>query len=196
MIIESSKELLSHATRAKLRCPHLRGRYVGPSEGDHKLMVVGEAPGAEEEEAYAPFVGQAGRTLRAALAACELPDPYITNAVKYRPKTDSGEGNRPPEWIELMAFRPLLLAEINLVRPRCLLCLGGSAAKALSAKEELRVSHYVGKRVTVALSEHKLEVPCIITWHPSYVNHNGGVGSRAYYEFLESVKEAKRIAYL
>jgi uracil-DNA glycosylase len=93
-----------------------------------RLMVIGEAPGRDEDLAGKPFVGRAGQLLDRMLAAIELTeaDVHITNIVYWRPP-----GNRTPTPEEAQACRPFLERQIDLVAPEIILTLGGPAAKAM-----------------------------------------------------------------
>ena len=97
-----------------------------PGEGDPgaEVMLVGEAPGASEDELGRPFVGRAGRLLDELLAAAGLrrDEVYITNVVKARPP-----GNRDPKASEVAHWMPWLEAELELVRPRVIVPLGRHA---------------------------------------------------------------------
>ncbi len=96
------------------------------------LMLVGEAPGKQEEQQGRPFVGPAGKNLDEFLQAVGLERPalYITNAVKFRPtKPGKGTGlvNRTPTREEAALFRPWLMEEIAAIRPRVIATLGNTA---------------------------------------------------------------------
>jgi DNA polymerase len=126
-------------------------------------MIVGEAPGAEEDARGEPFVGQAGRLLDNMLAAIgrsREADVYIANVLKCRPP-----GNRNPEAFEVAQCSPHLLRQIDLVRPRLLLAMGRFAAQTLLATDASiaslrgRVHRYHG-------------VACIVTYHPAYLLRN------------------------
>ncbi|MCL6449991.1 MAG: uracil-DNA glycosylase [Acetobacteraceae bacterium] len=105
-----------------------RGVVFGEGPADARLMLVGEGPGAAEDELGRPFVGPAGQLLDRILAAAGLPRErvYITNVVKCRPPQ-----NRLPTPVEVEACRPWLLQQIGLVRPVVLVCLGALACQAL-----------------------------------------------------------------
>src|SRR5207248_1875622 len=108
-----------------------------PPEGspDARLGLVGEAPGETEAREGRPFVGRAGRLLDHELAAVgiERGALWISNVVKCRPTREEGGrvANRPPTMREVRAWLPLLEEELDILRPRVILCLGGIAAKAL-----------------------------------------------------------------
>jgi DNA polymerase len=93
----------------------------GEGPDDAALMIVGEAPGEEEDLSGRPFVGRAGQLLDRILMSVDLDraDVYITNLVKFRPP-----GNRNPRPDEIEAAAPVLLEQIRLIRPRILATLG------------------------------------------------------------------------
>jgi DNA polymerase len=135
-----------------------------PGEGnpEARLMLVGEGPGATEDQTGRPFVGQAGALLDQILASIELPreSVYIANIVKCRPPQ-----NRKPLPDEATACLPYLHRQIALVRPRVLLALGGTAAEWL-----LGVKRSLG-----ALREqvHRYgETPLVVTYHPAALLRN------------------------
>ncbi|MBR5010626.1 MAG: uracil-DNA glycosylase [Clostridia bacterium] len=119
----------------KLKYP---GKRLVPGEGEltARVMLIGEAPGEQEEKLSRPFVGKAGRNLDEMLALGGIPRSalYVTNTVKLRP-TSPGKGarlkNRPPAASEISDFLPLLEAEVHLIRPRLIVTLGNTPLKAL-----------------------------------------------------------------
>ncbi len=145
--------------------------YRGCTNG--ALMVVGEAPGANEDRDGLPFVGRSGKLLDEMLcnAGFDMINVYITNAVKCRPP-----GNRTPENEEIEACKSWLWGEIQLVQPRAIITAGGVPAKTLFGK--LSKSQFVLKPYL-----HKMYVPkwpepldkiilCPI-YHPSYLLQRG-----------------------
>jgi uracil-DNA glycosylase len=111
------------------------GEVFVPGRGtlrDAAIVLVGEAPGRNEEKLGFPFAGAAGRNLDALLleAALSREDIFITNLVKYRPVTAEG-GNRSPSLPESRRALPYLLEELAILAPCLVVCLGLSAAKAL-----------------------------------------------------------------
>ncbi len=100
-----------------------------------RAILVGEAPGDQEDIQGAPFVGPAGEVLTRALVDANLPrsDVYVTNAVKHFKfvRTPKRRIHQTPGSVEIGACRPWLEAELALIRPEMLVCLGGTAAKAL-----------------------------------------------------------------
>lgn len=154
----------------------LRDTMVFATGNPHaRLMLVGEAPGHDEEEQREPFVGPAGKKLNDILRAMGLQrsEVYISNICKYRPSTGphQGTGNRPPNEREIAACLPIILAEIRAIRPLCIVCLGGTAAKGL-----------LGSSGSVSsLRGHWLEcqgIPVRVTYHPSYLLRNEALSAR------------------
>jgi DNA polymerase len=102
---------------------------VGRGNPNARLLLVGEAPGAQEEVCGQPFVGRSGRLLEAMLAAAGLDserDLYIANVIKCRPP-----GNRKPSRTEIETCRPWLERQIAMVRPQLVLLVGATALEAL-----------------------------------------------------------------
>lgn len=131
----------------------------GPINAD--WMIVGEAPGAEEDRQGIPFVGRAGGLLTAMLKSVGLArdSVYVSNVLKCRPPN-----NRDPQGLEVEQCLPYLHAQIEMIQPRIILALGRFAAQALLATSEplakLRgpVHQYGAGRV-----------PLIVTYHPAYL---------------------------
>jgi DNA polymerase len=125
-------ESLAAACGACRRCGLAATRQqvvVGRGNPNARLLLVGEAPGAEEEACGQPFVGRSGRLLEAMLAAAGLDserDLYIANVIKCRPPC-----NRKPSRTEIEACRPWLERQITLVRPQLVLLVGATALEAL-----------------------------------------------------------------
>ena len=133
------------------------------------VMMVGEQPGDQEDRCGHPFVGPAGRILDQAMreAGIERSEVYVTNVVKHFKWTPAERGKRrihkKPRVSEIQACRPWLDAELELVKPAVLVCLGASAAQALLGKD-FRVSRERGKPVPSRLA------PLVIaTVHPSSI---------------------------
>lgn len=108
----------------------------GEGNARAQLMLVGEAPGRQEEEQGRPFVGQAGKNLNEFLALAEMKRGalYISNAVKFRPTKTGASGrlsNRTPAKDEIARFNPWLAEEIACVRPRVVASLGNTALRAV-----------------------------------------------------------------
>ena len=130
-----------------------------------RVMLIGEAPGHEEEKKREPFVGPAGQKLDQILLAMGLSRSavYISNIVKFRPATArQTTNNRPPSPDEIAACLPIIQAEIDLIQPACLIALGGTAATGL-----------LGTTASVTALRgqwHSYQgIPLRVTYHPSYL---------------------------
>jgi DNA polymerase len=141
----------------------------GEGPATARVMFVGEQPGDREDLAGRPFVGPAGRLLDAALerAGIDRSTVYVTNAVKHF-KWERGEKgkrriHKKPNDTEIRACRPWLEAELAVVRPRVVVCLGATAAQALLGKQ-FRVTRERGKP-----QQSELAGVVIATVHPSSV---------------------------
>jgi DNA polymerase len=143
-------------------CPNRTHAVPGEGNPQARLMLVGEGPGATEDATGRPFVGQAGQLLDTILEAIELPrkSVYITNILKCRPPQ-----NRKPLPDEVVACMPYLHRQLELIRPKVIIALGGTAGEALLGVRkglgELRgkVHRYNG-------------IPLIVTYHPAALLRN------------------------
>lgn len=124
-------------------------------------LLIGEAPGAEEDRQGEPFVGRAGKLLNAMLEAIglERDSVYIANILKCRPPN-----NRDPGQAEVIACEPYLKQQIELIRPRIILALGRIAAQNL-LKIEIPIGRMRGKRYEYA----DTNIPVVVTYHPAYL---------------------------
>ena len=162
--------------RPALSLGSLRSTMVFATGNPHaRLMLVGEAPGYEEEQQREPFVGRAGRKLNEILRAMGLrrEDVYISNICKFRPSMGERQGtsNRPPTEEEIAACLPLVMAEIRAIRPACIVCLGGTAAKGLLGSGA-SVSSLRGRDFSCQ------GIPVRVTYHPSYLLRNEALSER------------------
>jgi len=139
-----------------------------------ELMLVGEAPGAEEERQGEPFVGRAGQKLNQILKAMGVrrDEVYISNIVKFRPALpNQGESNRKPTPEEMASCVDFVRAEVDVVRPRVIVALGGTAAQGL-----LGLADSVG---VLRREFRELKgVPVKVTYHPSYLLRNAGLAEK------------------
>lgn len=159
-------EQLTAAVRTCRRCELHKTRsqgVVGVGDRSADWLIVGEAPGAEEDRQGEPFVGQAGKLLDAMLAAIDLKRGvrvYIANVLKSRPPA-----NRDPRPEEVAACLPYLERQIDLIQPKLIVALGRFAAQSLLATDNSisklrgRVHAYRG-------------VPLVVTYHPAYLLRN------------------------
>jgi DNA polymerase len=150
---------------------------VGDENAD--WLLVGEAPGAEEDQEGEPFVGQAGRLLDAMLAAIGLArdrNVYIANVLKCRPP-----GNRNPEPAEVAQCSPHLLRQVALIKPRLIVAMGRFAAQTLLATD-----------VSVASLRGRVHtyhgVPLIVTYHPAYLLRTPADKAKSWQDLLFAVR--------
>lgn len=141
----------------------------GEGSPNAAIMLVGEQPGDFEDRAGRPFVGPAGKLLDQALAEAGISrsDVYVTNVVKHFKWSPAERGKRrihkKPRDSEIQACRPWLDAELAVVKPKILVCLGATAAQALLGKE-FRVSRQRGQLIESPLAPH-----VVATVHPSSI---------------------------
>jgi DNA polymerase len=150
---------------------------AGPSGA--QLMLIGEAPGAEETRQLRPFVGRAGKNLDEFLSAVRLnrADIYITNVVKFRPYKASAKGtlsNRPPDRDEIACMKPLLFREIETVKPRVVVTLGNVPLKCLLGISATIGEHHAATVTAGALSHRFMLFPL---YHPASIIYNPALRS-------------------
>ncbi|MEM3811201.1 MAG: uracil-DNA glycosylase [Conexivisphaerales archaeon] len=152
------------------------GSRVVPGEGSvyPQIMIVGEAPGVNEEKVGRPFVGRGGKLLRNSLEKFGIRNVYITNVVKHRPPK-----NRKPKKEEISACSAFLEFEINAIKPRVILALGRTASEYFGVKS--RLSEANGKVFTVN------GIKVIACYHPAAVLRNVNLKD----EFNRAIKQAK-----
>jgi uracil-DNA glycosylase len=154
---------LKQAVPGCIACGLHKGRtqtVFGVGDENADWMMIGEAPGAEEDRLGEPFVGQAGKLLDNMLAAIGLKrgeNVYIANVLKCRPP-----GNRNPEADEVAKCTPFLKQQIALVQPKLIVAMGRFAAQTLLSSDASIAS--MRGRV------HRYEgVPLVVTYHPAYL---------------------------
>ena len=141
------------------------GKNLVFSDGnkDAKIMIVGEAPGKTEDKLQKPFVGRAGRLLDDLLGRVSLDRTkvYITNVVNYRP-----DKNRKPTPKEIKEFKKILFKHIEIIKPKCVLLLGVTAATAV-LNHEGPLSEVRGKWKNVKIINSYFDV--LTTFHPAFL---------------------------
>ncbi len=154
---------------------------------DAPVMIVGEAPGADEDQQGQPFVGRAGKLLDRMLAAAGLTERvFITNTVFWRPP-----GNRNPTVQEQAACAPFLERAIQLVQPRVLLLSGGVAAKSLLKREEGILS-LRGRWLDWTSDDGALTIPALPTLHPAFLLRQPAAKKAAWEDLLTLVSRLDR----
>jgi uracil-DNA glycosylase family protein len=161
---------LREAASGCTACPlHETGTQTVFGEGtsNAEVVFVGEQPGDQEDLQGRPFVGPAGKLLDKALedAGIDRSQVYVTNVVKHFKWQARGKRriHQKPNWSEIAACRPWLVAELEVIEPRVLVCLGATAAQALLGRD-FRVSKQRGEVVDSDLAENVLA-----TVHPSSI---------------------------
>jgi uracil-DNA glycosylase family 4 len=157
-------DTLRREVAACVKCELHKGRtqtVFGVGNPHAEIMLIGEAPGAEEDRQGEPFVGRAGKLLNAMLAAIGLQreEVFIANILKCRPPR-----NRDPRPEEVSACEPYLQRQIELVRPCILLALGRVAAQNL-----LKVDTPIGRMRGRCYEYPAPRVPVVVTYHPAYL---------------------------
>ena len=172
------KAKVAGCTDCKL-CAGRTQTVFGVGDEKSQWMLVGEAPGAEEDKVGEPFVGQAGKLLDNMLAAISLArgkNVYIANVLKCRPP-----GNRNPDPDEVARCSPHLQRQIALIQPKLILAMGRFAAQALLGTDATiaslrgRVHQYAG-------------VPLVVTYHPAYLLRTLPDKSKAWADLLFAKK--------
>ncbi len=138
---------------------------LGNGTEDADLMVIGEAPGADEDRSGIPFVGRAGQLLDRMLASIDHPRDtvYVSNIIPWRPP-----GNRTPTQEEVSLCLPFILRAIELVQPKAILLLGGSSAHALM-ESHAGITRLRGQWKTLERPNAGLSIPILATFHPAYL---------------------------
>jgi DNA polymerase len=156
-----------------------------------RIILVGEQPGDQEDLQGHPFVGPAGRVLDEALAEAGIDrsDVYVTNAVKHfhwEPRGERRLHKKPPARA-MAACKPWLEAEVDVLQPEVIVCLGATAAQSVIGREA-RVTRDRGKILSSPLCEHT-----VMTWHPSAVLRAPDATARAKMR-AELVEDLKAVA--
>jgi len=153
--------LIADCQKCKL-CEGRTNTVPGEGSATARLVVIGEGPGRTEDETGRPFVGRAGELLTKILEAIQLPrdQVFICNIVKCRPPE-----NRLPQYDEIAACLPFLYRQIELVKPKVILAMGGTAAQSLlSTKQSLG---------SLRNQIHRFRgIPVVVTYHPAALLRN------------------------
>lgn len=157
---------------------------------DAHVMLIGEAPGVEEDRQGKPFVGASGHLLDRMLAAIGLSraghgaeGAYISNILFWRPP-----GNRSPTTAEIAACLPFIRRHIELARPKILVYLGGTAAKTMLDTPQ-GIMRLRGKWYEHSTAELDHPIPALATFHPAYLLRTPGQKREAWCDFLSIKKK-------
>lgn len=156
----------------------------GDGNEQAKVLLVGEAPGADEDREGKPFVGRSGMLLNKMLASVGIDrkDCYITNILMWRPP-----GNRTPTGAEVAVCLPFLKRKIELINPEVIIALGAPAANALMDIEE-PISKIRGKWLEYSLSVSK-KIALLPTFHPAYLLRNPAQKAKSWADLLKLRKK-------
>lgn len=160
------------ACRACGLCETRTQTVFGVGNRQARLLVIGEAPGADEDREGEPFVGRAGQLLNRMLAAIGLPrqQVYIANILKCRPP-----GNRDPRPEEVLSCQPYLMRQIELIGPRLILAVGRISAQTLLGTE-LPLGRLRGRWLELGSQS----TPLRVTYHPAYLLRSPDQKARAW----------------
>ncbi len=159
---------------------------MGDGSLDADVILIGEAPGKNEDIQGLPFVGAAGKFLDQMLASAEMSrqDVYITNIVKYRPPN-----NRDPRPDEKRDFWPYLVRQIEVIRPKILATLGRHSMEYFLPGS--RISEVHGKMQSVQLGEISMII--IPLYHPAAALYNGGLRTQLIEDFMKLPKIIEKL---
>jgi len=156
------KDLKDHKSNLQKNAKNL---VVYDGNLNAKVMLIGEAPGRDEDQQGIPFVGRAGQLLNKMLLAINLQreDVYITNVVNWRPPD-----NRTPNDEEILEFLPFLQRQIDIIKPKFIFLLGGVAAKAILSTP-LALGKLRGKWHEYKSLNLDESIPTIASYHPAFL---------------------------
>jgi DNA polymerase len=174
------QELLASGVRSELAA-HATQLVMGDGNADADIVLIGEAPGKQEDEQGLPFVGASGKFLNEMLAAAGLrrEDVYITNIVKYRPPN-----NRDPLPEEKRDFWPYLMRQLEIIKPKVVITLGRHSGAAFIP--DLVISRDHGHARTVKYHDNQFLV--IPLYHPAAALYNGSMREVLIDDFLAAKK--------
>ncbi len=161
-LLEKLKRKILNVSSCELK---KNSKQIVFNDGDPQspIMIVGEGPGQKEDEIGKPFVGDAGILLNKMLEAINISRPkvYLTNVVNYRPPN-----NRKPEPSEINRYSVFLREHINIIDPKILILLGGTAMESLFG-QTLKISKERGKWKELIVNQKTYQT--ILTFHPAYL---------------------------
>ena len=179
---------LERAVKTCTLCPLHQTRtqgVFGVGNRNAQWMVIGEAPGADEDRQGEPFVGRAGQLLNSMLKAIGLPreQVFIANILKSRPPN-----NRDPRPEEVRACIPYLFRQIELVNPQLILCVGRIAAQTL-LETDTTIGKLRGQLHRIAGNR-----PMVVTYHPAYLLRSPGEKRKSWADLLLALRTFEQLA--
>lgn len=183
--LEQLKEIVENFEGCALKF-NAKNTVFGAGNDKARVMIIGEAPGADEDRIGKPFVGRSGHLLEKMLNAIGLnrEEVYITNVLPWRPP-----GNRTPTDGEVAVCLPFLKKQIELIKPQIILLLGGSAANALLDNNE-PISKLRGRWLEYT-STDKSKIAALASFHPAFLLRNSAQKGKAWVDFLRVLKKLK-----
>lgn len=166
-------------------CPHLaqeaKNLVMGDGNINAEIVLIGEAPGKNEDEQGLPFVGAAGKFLDEMLKSANMvrSDVFITNIVKYRPPN-----NRDPIPEEKEAFWPYLVRQLDVIEPQIVVTLGRHSMEYFLPGKKISEVHGQPKRIT--FGEKKLVI--VPLYHPAAALYNGSMRATLVEDFIKLPK--------
>lgn len=189
MVITNKKLLLLEQIKADILknnvCPNLareaKNLVMGDGNIDADIVLIGEAPGKNEDEQGLPFVGAAGKFLNEMLESANMArsDVYITNIVKYRPPN-----NRDPLPDEKKAFWPYLVRQLDVIEPKIVVTLGRHSMEYFLPEQKISSIHGQPKRIN--FGDKKLVI--VPLYHPAAALYNGGMRTTLNEDFMKLPK--------
>nr|WP_290668685.1 uracil-DNA glycosylase [Ardenticatena sp.] len=179
---------------APLLTPDQTQIVFGEGNPDAPLMLVGEAPGPQEDREGRPFVGKSGQLLEQVLTELGLDrsrDVWVSNVVKVWPTRRHGRSlrTRPPNAAERRASWPFFEREVRIIQPKVLLLIGGTAAKTILGRNTLRMRDVRGTWLDTPFG-----IPALVTYHPSYILRMQGMRPEEATQLLTQFRNDVRTA--
>jgi uracil-DNA glycosylase len=174
--MDKLKKIFDEAAQAAAFFGRAKDEMVfGEGDTDAQIMLIGEAPGAEEVKLSRPFVGKAGKNLDEFLSflGLERSEIYIANVIKFRPYKVSAKGrlsNRPPTPKETEHMSPFLLKEVEAVAPKVVVTLGNVALKCIIQDKKAVIGSYHAAQIPACALSHSFTL--FPLYHPASIIYN------------------------
>ena len=181
--LEKLKKSISQVKNCTLK-KNAKNLVFSDGNPKSKIMLIGEAPGANEDEEGLPFVGRAGALLDKMLSAIDLnrKKVYISNIINFRPPD-----NRKPTEEEIKRYLPFIVKHIEIINPKILVLLGSTAMNALIGSDDV-ISKMRGKWIEKKFGNCKTSV--IITFHPAFLMRQPAQKKLAWFD-LKMIRDKK-----
>jgi DNA polymerase len=188
--LETLKAAVDAYTGCPLRFEGARQAVFGRGNPNAPVLIIGEAPGGDEDAQGLPFVGRAGKLLDRMLAAAGLGEKvYITNTVYWRPP-----GNRTPSPVEQASCAPFLERTIAIIRPQIIVCAGAASAKAVLKRNE-GILALRGNWFEWSAEDGGLTLPVLPTLHPAFLLRQPQAKKKAWFDLLSLAGRLDRSAH-